>query len=123
MIYPLMEITMFALALLLAGMDDKPYRGEIAERLASPVVATFETSKPSYDLEICIANAVVSLGAPVVLRDGPDNVVVMASMSPISQAFIISASLIKIPTGTRIDMRLRGKGWDERMKERIKACL
>lgn len=102
--------------------DDKPYYGELRERLESPVIATVESTKQPYDLEACSANAVLSLGGPVVLRDGPDNVIVGASMEPNGQAFLVSINLIKTATGTRMELRLRGKGWDERMKERMTVC-
>ena len=102
--------------------DDKPYYGELRERLDSPVVATFDSNKQPHDLELCVANAVLSLGGPVILRDGPENVIVGASMSPIGQAFLVTVSLLKTANGTRLELRLRGKGWDERMKERLGAC-
>lgn len=102
--------------------DDKPYYGELRERLESPVVATVESTKQPYDLEACATNAVLSLGGPVVFRDGPDNVIVGASLAPTAQAFLVSISLVKIATGTRMELRLRGKGWDERMKERMTVC-
>jgi hypothetical protein len=102
--------------------DDKPYYGELRERLEAPVVATIESTKQPYDLEVCVANAVLSLGGPVILRDGPDNVIVGASMSPTSQAFLVSVSLLKTAGGTRMELRLRGKGWDERMKQHLTTC-
>ncbi len=102
--------------------EDGQYYGELRERLESPVVATFESSKQPHDLEVCITNAVLSLGVPVILRDGPENVIVGATLAPFSQAFPVSVSLLRSASGTRLELRLRGKGWDERMKERLAIC-
>lgn len=116
-------ITLFMLVAGPAVAEDRPYFGELRERLESPVVATFASSKQPHDLEVCVANAVLSLGAPIILRDGPDNTIVGAMYAPgYSQAFLASISLIKTRTGTLMELRLRGKGWDERMKERLTVC-
>ena len=109
------------LALMLAG-SDQSFVGELRKRLESPITETIDSAKRPYDLEICITNAVVSIGTPIVLRDGPENTVVAASLSPTAQVFPIAVSLIQTPTGTRIEVRLNGKGWNDRMRDRMTAC-
>jgi hypothetical protein len=110
---------MFVIALLLAADTVGPIR----HRLSEPVVKTFETWKAPSDLEICVADAVSVTGVPLVMRDGPDNVVITGSRAPQSTAVPISASIVKTPTGSRIDMRLDYKGWDERLTSRFAGCL
>lgn len=117
----LLAVTLAALQTA-APVGEKPWQGEIMERLSAPVIATFTTTKPAYDLEICVANALTSLGTPTVLRDGPDNIVILASLHG-GNAFLASASIIKTATGSRIDLRLRGKGFDDRVTRRIDDCL
>lgn len=108
-----------AAALLLQA---KPYEGELVERLKTPAKATFESQKRSYDLEICVADALTVVGSPTVLRDGPDNIVIAASF-PGGNAFLASVSIAKNGTGSRLELRIRGKGWDDRIKARVAGCL
>lgn len=103
-------------------MADKPWQGEIMERLESPITASFDTTKRADQLEICLANVVTVLGTPVILRDGPDNIV-MLSATVNGGGFASSISVNKTATGSHLDLRLRGKGWDDRFRERINACI
>jgi hypothetical protein len=113
---------MILLALMLFAQDTSGFVGEIQERLGKPVSVSFETLKPVIDLELCIANALSSLGTPTMLREGPDKVHMMISF-PAANAYLASASFITTQTGTRIDLRVRGKGWDDRLTSRVKDCL
>jgi len=97
------------------------YSGELKERLRAPVIDTFTTRKKPYDLEICLADVITSVGYPIVLRDGPRDVVIAAALSP--SKYMASFSLRDVPAGTQIEMRLMGKGWDERFRSRIRDCL
>lgn len=109
------------LALVLAAQAGA-YAGELKEHLALPPSATFSSAKPAYDMEICIADALTVLGTPTVLRDGPSNIVIAASI-PMSGTYIASATVLHTDEGSRVDLRVRGKGWNDRMRERIQACL
>lgn len=113
---------MIFLTVLLFTQDMAGFVGEIRERLDKQVTATFETPKPVIDLELCVADALSSIGTPTMLREGADRVHMMISFSG-ANVYLASASFIVIPTGTRIDLRVRGTGWDERLTARIKACL
>lgn len=108
-------------ALMLFGQD-KPYEGELKERLRAPAVAVFESAKRSYDLEICVADILTAIGTPIVLRDGPDDIVVAASFRE-ANAYLTSISIIRTETGSRLELRLRGKALIETLRARMAACL
>jgi hypothetical protein len=111
------------LLMALMMMADKPWQGgEIKERLESPITASFDTAKRADQLEICLADVLSVTGSPTVLRDGPDNIVILSS-SGFGGAYLASVSVNKTATGSHLDLRIRGKGWDDRMKERITVCL
>jgi len=110
------------LALALIGAQAEPYEGELKEHLRLPVKASMPSGKRSYDLEICVADVLTVLGTPTALRSGPDDVVIAASF-PTSNAYIASATIVRVGTGSRIDLRVRGKGWDDRLRARMEACL
>jgi len=112
---------MIALALLLIASQAEPFVGEIKERLAAEVRATFASTKKPYDLEICTADVVSVLGTPTVLRDGPTDVVMIVALG--QGAYLGSLSMHDVPGGSTLELRLRGKGWDDRLKERIQACM
>ena len=114
-----MFVITVAAALLLQA---KPYEGELMERLKAPAKATFESQKRSYDLEICVADALTVVGSPTVLRDGPENIVIAASL-PAGNAFLASVSIAREGSGSRLELRIRGKGWDDRIKSRVAGCL
>jgi len=104
-----------------AGSASAQYAGELKERLRAPVVENFTTPKKPYDLEICLADVITSVGYPIVLRDGPRDVVIAAALSP--SKYMASFSLRDVPAGTQIEMRLMGRGWDERFRSRVRDCL
>jgi hypothetical protein len=109
--------------LLVAAMliAEKNYYGELRERLDEPVVATIQSKKKPYDLEVCVANATLSVGWPFVMRDGPKNSIIAASGAS-SNAFVISVTLIDTPSGTDMELRIRGFGWNDDMKKRLTDC-
>lgn len=113
---------MIAIAAAALLLQATPAGGELMERLQSPVRATFESQKRSYDLEVCVADALTVMGSPTVLRDGPENIVIAASF-PGGNAFLASVSISRNGTGSHLELRLRGKAWADRMKTRIAACL
>lgn len=113
---------MFVIAILALIAQDKPYEGELRERLNAPPKAILTSVKPSYDLEICVADALTVIGTPTVLRDGPDNIVIAAAATG-GNAFLAAVSIIKNPTGSRIELRIRGKAWDDRIRTRVAGCL
>lgn len=98
------------------------YAGELKEHLALPPAATLTSDKPAYDMEICIADALTVLGTPTSLRDGPDGVVIVAS-NPMAGTYIASAAIQKTDRGSRVIVRVRGKGWNDRVRDRVQACL
>lgn len=98
------------------------YAGELKEHLALPPVAELASNKQSYDLEICIADALTVLGTPTALRDGKDDVVIAAS-TPMAGTYIASATIVHTEQGSRVDVRVRGKGWNDRVRDRVQACL
>ena len=109
-------------ALALLSAQAEPYEGELKEHLRTPVKATMESAKRSYDLEICVADVLTALGTPTALRSGPDDVVIAASF-PTSNAYIASATIIRVGQGSRVELRVRGKGWDDRLRTRLQACM
>jgi hypothetical protein len=123
-----MKIARVAVALgtaTLAGAalaQQMPYEGELRERLSKPVIASLESRKPAYDLELCVADVMTVMGVPTVLRDGPDNLQMMINF-PNGNSYTASVSFIKLANGTRLDIRLRGKGWDDRLRDRLTTCL
>lgn len=98
------------------------YAGELKEHLALQPAAVLTSTKKAYDLEICIADALTVLGTPTALRDGPDDVVIAASI-PSAGTYIASATIVRTDNGSRVDVRVRGKGWNDRVRERVQACL
>lgn len=98
------------------------YAGELKEHLALPPAATLTSGKRAYDLEICIADALTVLGTPTSLRDGPDGVVIVAS-NPMAGNYIASAAIQEAGGQSRVSVRVRGKGWNDRIRGRIEACL
>lgn len=113
---------MLAIAALALLLQAKPYEGELRERLQAPAKAAFESGKRSYDLEICVADALTVIGSPTVLRDGPENIVIAASF-PGGNAFLASVSIARTATGSHLELRIRGKGWDDRIRTRVAGCL
>jgi len=110
-----------ALAMASATPAAAQYAGELKERLRAPVIETFQTARKPYDLEICLADVITSVGYPIILRDGPKDVVIAAALSP--SKYMASFTLRDVPAGTHIEMRLMGKGWDERFRTRVRDCL
>lgn len=107
---------------LLFTLAQSPYQGEIRERLNKPIIATFKSSKPFHDLEICVADAASIAGIPIVLRDGA-YAMQMMFMSWGGNAYNGSITFTKIPEGTRLDMRVRNQSIDGRVKSRVESCL
>lgn len=103
------------------AVQQAPYAGELRERLNSPIKATVESKKMPYDLELCVADVLTITGTPSVFRDGPENVVIVSSL-PASNTYMAAVSIERIASGSRLNLRLRGKGWDDRVTDRIKAC-
>lgn len=114
-----MLLIFFAAALL---AQDKPFEGELQEILRSPIKAQFDTTKPGHQLELCVADSLSIAGAPSVLRDGLDDVVMVAPNGA-SGSYLAAVSIRKTESGSHIDLRVRGKGWDDRLKMRINTCL
>ena len=107
-----------ALAALLQG---QAYEGELKERLRAEPKAILQSAKPSYDLELCVADALTVVGNPSVFRDGPDNIVIAVTPGG-GNAFIATVSIIKVPTGSKLELRVRGKGLDDRLASRVGGC-
>lgn len=98
------------------------YAGELKEHLALPPAATLASGKRAYDLEICIADALTVLGTPTSLRDGADGVVIVAS-NPMAGNYIASAAIHEAGGQSTVTVRVRGKGWNDRIRGRVEACL
>ena len=105
-----------------AMIQSEPYRGELRERLEEPVISTLNSAKLSYDLEVCVADALTVLGTPTVFRSGPNDIVVAASL-PSGNAYLAAVTISRVNDGSRLDLRLRGKGWDDRITARLRQCL
>jgi hypothetical protein len=110
------------MTLALLAAQTEPYEGELKEHLRTPVKATMESAKRAYDLEICVADVLTVLGMPIALRSGPDDVVIAASFL-VSNAYMASATIIRVGEGSRVELRIRGKGWNDRFRERLQACM
>lgn len=113
---------MLIMPALLLLAQDRTYEGELRERLKAPAKAIFDTSKQAYDLEVCVADALTVVGIPTVLRDGPNNIVIAAAF-PSGNAFLAAVSISKVAEGSHLELRIRGKGYDDRIATRIKGCL
>lgn len=109
-----------AMAVLLPQAE--PFEGELSEHLRTPVKATMTSTKRAYDLELCVADVLTVLGTPTALRSGPDDVVIAASF-PGGNAYIGSATIVRVGDGSRVDLRIRGKGWDDRLRARLQGCM
>lgn len=98
--------------------------GEIVERLRAPIIASFSSSKKEYDLEICVADALSTIGwgGPLVLRDGPKDEVMLVGGAGIN-VYMAAVTFHDVPNGTTLDLRLRGRAWDDRVTTRISKCL
>lgn len=103
-----------------SSVPDGQYVGSLRQRLTSPVTAAFDSTKKPYDLELCVADVLNVIGTPIALRDGPKDVVILPSVGP--GKFIASVSLLERPTGTRVEFRVQGKAWDDRLRERLLTC-
>jgi hypothetical protein len=112
---------LFALVLAAAPFQEA-FKGELAETLGTAPDATFEARKRPQDVEICIADAFTSVGAPAVFRQG-DNEVVIASFYGSGDGVFAAATLKSGPEALHVELRVRGNGWDERMKSRVGDCL
>jgi hypothetical protein len=99
----------------------QPYSGEIREALSLPVVATFTSAKPVYDLEVCVADVLSAEGAPIVLRDGPNDVLMLA-YNGFNTAYYASVRLHPTDRGTTLDLRAR-KAFQNKMVGRLPECL
>lgn len=108
--------------LVLAAAASTPYAGELKEQLNRPVAAAFQTPKKAYDLEVCIADVLTIMGTPTSFRDGPDDVILAASV-PGSGTYSASATIKSTSNGSMVELRIRGKGWDDRLRSRIEHCL
>lgn len=116
-----MQFVMLAGALALLGQS-QPGPGELKQRLNSEIKATFETNKKSYDLEVCLADALTLIGGPTVLRNGPENIIIAVAYGG-GNAIFATINVDRTPTGSHLELRARGNGWDDRLKARITTCL
>lgn len=108
---------MLALALALIAT---PAGGNISQRLASPPAFTLETPRPIADLELCVADALSLMAPPAVFRDGVDRSVLVAD----DRGSMVAAMDLRRANGrTQVVGHIRGKGWDDRIRERVGRCL
>ena len=109
------------LALALAAQKGD-YEGELRERLRAAPAAVLTTSKPAYDLEICVADALTAVGTPTVLRNGPVNIVIASAMAA-NEDYIATVNINKVASGSELILRVAGRGWNDRLRTRIEGCL
>jgi hypothetical protein len=99
------------------------FRGELDENLSSAVDHSIIVHGRLEDAELCLADSVYAVGVPVVLRDGPDKFVI-AAFGAASPVVFVTISLSPAGEGSwRADIRVRGRGWDDRMAERVRGCF
>lgn len=114
---------MIAAAMLLLMTPQVDFRGELRETLETPVDHVFVSNKRPQDVEVCIADAFTSVGVPSVLRQG-DAQVLIVSFMPDGGGGVFAALTLKFDKAPMTaELRVRGKGWDERMKARVGQCL
>lgn len=114
---------MIMAALTLFATAQVDFRGELRETLETPVDQTFESNKRPQDVEVCIADAFTSVGVPSVLRQG-DSQVLIVSFMPDGGGGVFAALTLKFDKmPMTAELRVRGKGWDDRMKARVAQCL
>lgn len=106
--------------ILLAVVAEKPIpRGEIQERLDGQANFTLKTNKKPLDLEFCVADVLSRVAEPSAFSDGPNRTIVTASMGKVIVAIELNGS----PNGTTVIGHVYAKGWDDRIRERLGACL
>ncbi|MGE5563423.1 MAG: hypothetical protein ACM3ZV_08940 [Bacillota bacterium] len=108
-----------ALLLLAATAGQSAPRGEIQERLDGQPSFVFQTRKRPVDLEFCVADVLSRVANPSAFSDGPDRRIVIASEGKV----IVAVELNGTTGGTNVIGHVFAKGWDDRMRERVKACL
>jgi len=113
-----MMLSLLLTAAALAVVPDRP-RGEIQERLDGQPNFTFQTAKKPIDLEFCVADVVSKMASPSAFRDGPNRSIVIASARKVTAAIELDGS----QSGTTVIGHIFAKGWDDRMRDRIQACL
>ena len=120
MIKRLMFLAFVAIAMPLHAEDQSNPPGEIQKRLDKEPNFTFQTSKKPIDLEFCIADVLSRMAEPSAFRDGPNRSIVIANaLGKVVGAIELNGSA----SGTIVIGHIYGKGWDDRMRERIHACL
>jgi len=119
MVRTLIVLTLAVSATAASAADDPFPRGEIQERLDKEPTFTFQTSKRPVDLEFCVANVLSKMAVPSAFTDGPNRSIVTASLGKV----IAAIELNGYPTSTTVIGHIYGKGWDDRMRDRIHACL
>lgn len=108
-------------ALLLAFAQPHPI-GEIGERLRDQPSFTLTSRKQPADLEFCVADVLSRVATPAAFRDGPNRTIVIATLTGFSQKIVATVELNGAPQGTTIVGRIMGKGWDDRIHQRVAAC-
>jgi hypothetical protein len=102
------------------GVALPPHRGKLHETLASPIDFSFQATGRLEDVQICIADVVSVVGAPVVLQNGRDRLVI-ASYS--QGTFMAAVSLAQQRELVTAEIRVRGGGWDGRIASRTRSCF
>ena len=93
---------------------------EISETMGMAVRATLTSTKPPFDPELCVADAITQIGGatPVPIRDGRDNV----QMLGYGHTPKLIVSLIAYPAGTRLEVRTRTGDMDNKLVRALKAA-
>jgi len=100
-----------------------PGDGEIYEHLSRPVIRSVEGNGQLEDVQLCLADALYSTGLPINYQQGRDRIV-MISLMPNSYRIMASVTLTNLTSSTfRAELRVRGRGWDDRMTERVDYCV
>ena len=109
----------FALYLGLILTSGSAISKEITETLSKPVRATFTSSLPPSGLELCISDAITTIGGaiPIPIRNGEKDVMILGY----GHTPKIIVSLTAVEKGTRIDIRTKSGDMDDKLAQSIKA--
>ena len=116
-------ITLSVLALLASHQaSETAFRGEIREHLDSPIDATVAGGGNLSEVQICIADSLFALGVPSVLQASRETVLIGAfNSAPVVMASVMLTQVA--PGALRAEVRVRGRGWNDRIVARVRGCL
>jgi hypothetical protein len=92
---------------------------EITETLSKPIRATLNSNLPPSHIELCVADAITTIGGaiPIPIRNGEKDVMILGY----GHTPKIIVSLSAVDSGTRIEIRTKSGDMDEKLAQNIKS--